>query len=67
MSDRGETMSKNEEMLDSKQFEKVSQWALDNAPAIIAITITSIVGSVLGLVAGVGLYAFLNYYKKGAK
>lgn len=50
--------------LDTKQFEKVSDWTLKNAPAVIAIAVTSVVGSVLGFIAGIGLYAFMNYYKK---
>lgn len=49
--------------LDPKQFEKVSDWTLKNAPAVIAIAVTSVVGSVLGFIAGVALYAFMSYYK----
>lgn len=54
-----------ENKINQKQLEKISEWAQRNAPAIIAIAVTSVVGSVLGFVAGVGIYAFMSYYKKG--
>lgn len=53
-----------EETLDRKSFEKISDWALSNAPAIIGVTVAAIVGGLLGLAAGIGMYAFLLYYKQ---
>lgn len=50
-------------VLDRKPFEKVSGWAMGNAPAILGIAVASI-GGIVGFAAGIGLYAFLLYYKQ---
>ncbi|GHV59720.1 hypothetical protein FACS1894103_3690 [Campylobacterota bacterium] len=44
-------------------LEKVSNWAWDNAPALLAITIAVALPSIVGFVGGIALYAFLNYYQ----
>lgn len=49
--------------LDRKPFDKVSSWAMANAPAILGIAVASI-GGITGFAAGIGLYAFLLYYKQ---
>lgn len=50
--------------IDRTPFEKVSAWALDNAPAVIGITIASIIGGVIGFAAGIAMYGFLQYYRQ---
>jgi hypothetical protein len=53
-----------ETTVDKTPFEKVSTWALDNAPAVIGITIASIIGGVIGFGAGIAMYGFLQYYRQ---
>ncbi len=50
--------------IDKTPFEKVSSWALDNAPAVIGITIASIIGGVIGFAAGLAMYGFLQFYRQ---
>lgn len=50
--------------LDRTPFEKVSSWALDNAPALIGIAIASVIGGVIGFAAGIAMYGFLHYYRQ---
>ncbi|MGE4294109.1 MAG: hypothetical protein AB7E49_00210 [Campylobacterales bacterium] len=58
------TNEQEEIVLDRKPFEKISNWALSNAPAILGIAVASI-GGIVGFAAGIGLYAFLLFYKQG--
>ncbi|MDR3347252.1 MAG: hypothetical protein LBN32_01425 [Helicobacteraceae bacterium] len=45
-------------------FEAISDWAWSNAASVIAIAIASALSGIVGFVAGMALFAFINYYKQ---
>ncbi|GHV03104.1 hypothetical protein AGMMS50229_01250 [Campylobacterota bacterium] len=47
--------------------ENISNWAWSNAPAIIGVAVAAAIGSIVGLIAGLALFAFINYYKQTSR